>query len=404
MADLLGFASITVVAFITLIVATKWPDISRILLVAFSVRVILMLLGYYIFTLPDSTYDALGFEWGAWNFAKDGFFNVMDKYPGPNSAFYRWMIAIPYSLFGRSLLMAQSLSLLFGLGAVFLGWLLAKKLWDNHTAKKVGWILALFPSLVLYSVLTLREIYVCFFLIVAMFGVVNWVRDDSYKSIFLAMFGFLGGTFFHGGIIIGGMIFGIIVLTRSIKKVSKIILFLRISPKNLLIVILSLIFLQLYFSNKIHIAKLGKFKDSIDLNRLQFETSNRLRGEASYPEWTKVNSPSEFITKGFIRVLYLLFSPFPWDIKKPAHLVGMFDGFLYLTLVYLIFLNRKSIWNDPALRTIFFILVVYFIIFGIGVSNFGAGTRHRAKFVIELIILAAPFIPKFSFNIKKIKE
>ena len=57
MADLLGFASITVVAFITLIVATKWPDISRILLVAFSVRVILMLLGYYIFTLPDSTYD-----------------------------------------------------------------------------------------------------------------------------------------------------------------------------------------------------------------------------------------------------------------------------------------------------------------------------------------------------------
>ncbi len=404
MADLLGFASITVVAFITLIVATKWPDISRILLVAFSVRVILMLLGYYIFTLPDSTYDALGFEWGAWNFAKDGFFNVMDKYPGPNSAFYRWMIAIPYSLFGRSLLMAQSLSLLFGLGAVFLGWLLAKKLWDNHTAKKVGWILALFPSLVLYSVLTLREIYVCFFLIVAMFGVVNWVRDDSYKSIFLAMFGFLGGTFFHGGIIIGGMIFGIIVLTRSIKKVSKLILFLRISPKNLLIVILSLIFLQLYFSNKIHIAKLGKFKDSIDLNRLQFETSNRLRGEASYPEWTKVNSPSEFITKGFIRVLYLLFSPFPWDIKKPAHLVGMFDGFLYLTLVYLIFLNRKSIWNDPALRTIFFILVVYFIIFGIGVSNFGAGTRHRAKFVIELIILAAPFIPKFSFNIKKIKE
>ena len=404
MADLLGFASITVVAFITLIVATKWPDISRILLVAFSVRVILMLLGYYIFTLPDSTYDALGFEWGAWNFAKDGFFNVMDKYPGPNSAFYRWMIAIPYSLFGRSLLMAQSLSLLFGLGAVFLGWLLAKKLWDNHTAKKVGWILALFPSLVLYSVLTLREIYVCFFLIVAMFGVVNWVRDDSYKSIFLAMFGFLGGTFFHGGIIIGGMIFGIIVLTRSIKKVSKLILFLRTSPKNLLIVILSLIFLQLYFSNKIHIAKLGKFKDSIDLNRLQFETSNRLRGEASYPEWTKVNSPSEFITKGFIRVLYLLFSPFPWDIKKPAHLVGMFDGFLYLTLVYLIFLNRKSIWNDPALRTIFFILVVYFIIFGIGVSNFGAGTRHRAKFVIELIILAAPFIPKFSFNIKKIKE
>ena len=49
----------------------------------------------------------------------------------------------------------------------------------------------------------------------------------------------------------------------------------------------------------------------------------------------------------------------------------------------------------PALRTIFFILVVYFIIFGIGVSNFGAGTRHRAKFVIELIILLHPSFPNF---------
>ena len=45
------------------------------------------------------------------------------------------MIAIPYSLFGRSLLMAQSLSLLFGLGAVFLGWLLAKIVGQSYRKK-----------------------------------------------------------------------------------------------------------------------------------------------------------------------------------------------------------------------------------------------------------------------------
>tara|TARA_B110000003_G_scaffold263270_1_gene286745 strand:- start:9775 stop:10983 length:1209 start_codon:yes stop_codon:yes gene_type:complete len=401
MADLLGFTSIALISILTFFVAFKWPDISRILYAALIVRVIVMLLGHYVITLPDSTYDARGFEHGAWNYAKDGFINLYYNYPGANSAFYRWMIAIPYSLFGRSLLMAQSFSLLIGLGCVFLGWLLTKKIWNKDIASRAGWILALFPSLILYSVLTLREIYVCFFLIVAMFGVVNWARDNSYKSIALAMFGFISGTLFHGGIIIGAMIFTLFVLIRSIKKIFKLSLSYRTSLKSLLIIISTLIILQLYFSNKIHIAKLGTFKDSIDIKRLQFETKNRLRGEASYPEWTKVEKPSEFFTKGFVRVLYLLFSPFPWDVKKMGHLIGMLDGLLYIGLVYLIILNRKIIWQDPALRLILIILGCYLFIFGIGVSNFGAGTRHRAKFVIELIILAAPLIPKFTFFKKK---
>ena len=66
-----------------------------------------------------------------------------------------------------------------------------------------------------------------------------------------------------------------------------------------------------------------------------------------------------------------------------------------MILFYLIFLNRKAIWKDTALKIILLILFFYFIIFGLGVGNFGSGLRHRSKFVIELILLAAPLIPKF---------
>ena len=79
----------------------------------------------------------------------------------------------------------------------------------------------------------------------------------------------------------------------------------------------------------------------------------------------------------------------------------MLDGFLYMSLVYLVLRNLKAILKDPALRAIFIILFCYLFIFGIGVSNFGAGTRHRSKFVVELIILAAPLIPKITFLSKK---
>ena len=42
--------------------------------------------------------------------------------------------------------------------------------------------------------------------------------------------------------------------------------------------------------------------------------------------------------------------------------------------------------------------------FSIGVSNFGAAVRHRTKFVVEMILLAAPLIPKLKFSLSKMKK
>ena len=399
--ELIGFISIGMVFLITLIIALRWPVISKIILAAFTVRVLLMLIGHYMFHLPDSSHDALGFEAGAWNLAEKGFINVLKNYPGANSFFYGWMIAIPYSLFGRSIMMMQSIGLLFGLGSVFLGWLLAKKLWDDRTAIKVGWIIALFPSLILYSVITLREVYASFFLLVAMLGIINWVRSGSYKSIILAITGFVGASFFHGALLVGGIIFLIIVTLSNFKGLFKSILNKRINLKNLAIVMISLIFLGTYFSNKFYIQYVGHFQTGIKLERLQDTIKVRMKGNASYAEWTKINSPVEIIYKLPVRAVYFLFSPFPWNVTRSTHWIGVFDGFLYMILVYLIFRNRKTIWKDPALRIILIILFCYVLMWGVGISNFGAGTRHRSKFVIEFILLAGPLIPGFYFSSKK---
>ena len=192
MADLIGFTSIALVSLIVVFIGLRWPHVSKILYVALIVRVIFILIGHYIIPLPDSTKDAAGLEDLAWNmYGKDGFFNALSLFPGLSSFFYSWIVGVLYSLFGRSILMAQSLSLFFGIGSIFLAWFISKKIWDNHTATKVGWVLALFPSLILYSVLPLREVFQGFFLLIALIGIFYWVRDNSYKSIFLAVFGFI---------------------------------------------------------------------------------------------------------------------------------------------------------------------------------------------------------------------
>ena len=171
-----------------------------------------------------------------------------------------------------------------------------------------------------------------------------------------------------------------------------------------MIVLLSIIILQFFFSNKIYIPKIGYFKD-LNLGYILSELSVRIIGDASYGSWAKINSDSiiEVVYKLPIRIIYFLFSPFPWNVTKPTHLIGMLDGLLYIIIFYLIINNRKVIWNDPFLRLTFIILTCYLILFSLGVSNFGSGLRHRTKFVFEMILLIGPSIPRLVLSSSKRK-
>ena len=404
MSDILGFTSITFVFTLTLIAGLLRPNIFRILFIALILRIVVMLIGHYLVDLPSSTADARSFERYAWSLAQSGFFNVMNNYTGPDSKFISWLIAIPYSLFGRSVLMAQSISLIFGMSSIYLGWKTAKIIWDVQIANKVAWAIALFPSLILYSVLVLREVYISFFLLVALYGVVSWIKNNDFKSLILIFLGFFAATFFHGAMLVGALTFLTIIGVMSFISFLKLLFKYRIKMKNLKVFLIFVILSSIYLSGKITVTYLGSFESVSKIDNLLLKTDNSTRGEASYPEWTKVHSFNELFYKGPIRSLYFVFSPFPWDVKKPYHLIGLLDAFLYMYLVFLIFQNRKIIWKDPALRVLLIILLSYLIVFGVGVGNFGTGIRHRTKFTIIFILLAAPLIKRLIFKKNKKKE
>jgi len=401
MANLLGFTSISLIFLLVLLITIRWPSISKILYVGFAIRVIFLLIGNYIIDLPDSTADAVTFEERAWRLGQEGFIHVLNNFTGPSARFISWLIAIPYSLLGRSLLLAKSISLFFGVGSILLGWLLARKIWNNDIANKVGWTMALFPSLILYSVIVMREAYMVFFLLIALLGVVSWVKTNSLKSIIVAMFGFIGATFFHGGMFVGAIVFLAIVGASSLGILFKLLIRFRISVKIIFFLLLVTVASGFYLSNKISLPYLGSFETSTNIQVLLQKTNIATRGVASWPQWTVISSPIEMLYKGPVRAIYLAFSPFPWDVNKLKHLIGMFDAFLYMYLSFLIFKNRKAIWSDPVLRIIFIMLISYIFVFGIGVGNFGTGIRHRSKFVVIFILLAAPLIKRYTFSKKK---
>jgi len=401
MTIILSLITISLLFLITLIFALKFRDIAIILFVALTIRILFLLINNYVFNLPDAEMDARDMEEFAFLWSQNSFLEIVRALNNKDAQFYSRILGIIYLFLGRNAIMAQSISILFGVACVFIGWLLAKKIWDNNTAKKVALFIALFPSLISYSVLTMREVYISFFLLIAMLGIVNWSSKQDLKSIILIIFGFYVASKFHGASIFGLFVFFGVIFFNSILTTLKLLKKKLIDFKIIIFLIFSFIILSLYLFDIIKFSYVGSFEYASNLSNLKVEINTRLKGNAAYPDWLKLNSPYELLYEIPIRVFYFLLSPFIWDVKSPAHLIGLLDSLLYFILIFLIIKNIKSIWKKPALKLILLILIIYFIIFSVGVSNFGSGIRHRSKFVIELILLAGPLLPKFIIFDKK---
>lgn len=400
--DLLGIASLFAILFVTIFFTKKFQSLSSILYVAFLLRLITIILGDTVITLPDSWGDAEVFEDKAWKLSQGNLSDVLKNYQNIEKSFFiSWILAIFYNLFDRSMLLGQSISLFFGISTILLAFKISCRIWDEKVSIKLGWLLALYPTFILYSCLILRESYVWFFLLISLYGIVCWVNDKSYKSLIITFFGFYLATLFHGGMFIGGLFFLIIIIFTSIKDIINNIGKLRIPKKSSIFFFTSLLLLIYILIFADNIPKIKSVTQLINIDRLLIEISNRNINNAGYPEWTIPKTLLELIYKAPIRIFYFLFSPFPWDLSKITHLIGLLDGTFFCLLFILIIKNFNSIWDDKALRFIFLIFLSYLLIFGISTGNFGTGIRHRSKFIPILILMVLPWIPKFTLKKNK---
>ena len=77
----------------------------------------------------------------------------------------------------------------------------------------------------------------------------------------------------------------------------------------------------------------------------------------------------------------------------------MLDAFLYIYLAFLI-ISNFSLFRS-TLNYFINIIILYFS-FAVGVGNFGTSIRHRSKFVVMFILLAAHGLHKIKL-FKKIQ-
>ena len=399
---LLGYIFLLIILFFILLKFKKYPEIKKLILIAFILRAILVIISQSdLVTLPDSNADSLNFELKAQEFSRKEGFSVVYSFFKTDSFLISKIISIFYTIFGESEMMAQTISVGLGTASVYLVYQLCIILWDHRSANKAAWVVAFFPTLILYSSLILREVYVVFFLLLGLIGIANFLKKNSFGQFLVALSSFYILTLFHGPMGLGVLVFILYTSLMTIKKQLICLSRLKINIIYLFVMIISSIPLILYLTNNLAVPYIGSIEKMFFLEKIINRINVHIQDSASYPIWFLIENNYEFFIKGTLKIIYFIYSPFLWDLKKNIHIIGFFDAMFYLILTFYIIKNWNAIWSNSVTRTFLLILVIYLIIYGIGVGNFGTGIRHRSKFFVIFVILAAPKIQKFIFSFKK---
>ena len=402
MDNLLGWLFLLIIFSFILVWSKKYPYAKNFLLLAFFLRATCVVLHQYdLITLPDSQSDAQKFEGLARDFSRNSGLSVVFSFFNTDSFLISRIISIFYTIFVESKFIAQGISVALGTASVYLVYHLSLILWDHNSAKKAAWVMAIFPSIVLYSSLILREVYVVFFLLIALIGIVKFFENKNITSLLQVVFSFYILMFFHGPTSIGGIIFlsylSLGLIRKQINKFYK----LKFNILSISLICILLIPLGLFLNNNITIPYLPSPETLLNLEYFKIRTNLGINDTAAYPSWLVINNNYEFFTKIIFRIFYFLYSPFVWDIKNISHVIGLIDGMFYFVLTIYVLRNWRTVWANPITRFLIILFISYTIIYGLGVGNFGTGIRHRSKFVMMLIVLAAPKIHKLIFSGKK---
>lgn len=385
--DLFGlfFISICCFIFMTILFKAKDPVLINILIIAFALRVGLALVQAFILSLPDSTMDTVGFELTGWEYATAWNTGLEANFTFTNypNIIYSKIIGVIYFISGRVPLLVQFVNVILGVFIVYHIYLIIIELGATKRSAQIGSVItALFPTLCLYSVITLRETFVSFFMIVSVFYFFKWLNSGKASKLVLTAAFLLLSSALFGAMIVIGVAYAIFfifyeVKTKRWKLVSKQ------SILGIFIVTLVIIMYGSFLMDKLP----ADIRLVFSPDYMGGRVTAAAKGGSAYLVGFTPNSILDIIIQFPVRMVYFLFAPFPWMISSPGQILGLLDAFLYLILVFYSIRGLKYLkkYNNPAFWAVTLMLLIIIGTFAWGVSNFGTAVRHRQK-IVGLII------------------
>ena len=369
------------------------PGLQLVVIAAFVVRAGAALVHAYAVALPDSQLDARSFEMLAQDWAMGGWATVIKNF-SIGAFTYPWLISVPYLVLGHSQLMAQSFNVLLGTLVVVNVYRLARHYYDHRTALRLCWIAALFPSLVLYSAITMREVFVTYPLTLGLVYFSRWITEHSPRLFIMGSLCFLIAGTFHYAILMCYVTFVSIFFVRNFAAAirSRNALQVLLQAGVGLVVVPVMLYAALNYQTDF-----GRLADVVvdlpkTLQLIDRVMASRAEGRLAYLQTAEIKTFADFLTVAPLRLLYFLFSPFPWNLQAAADAFLALDGIFYALLVAGAILSLIRGHASVSTWPIFAAIVTMAIVFSFGTSNSGTAFRHRGKIAPLLIAVSAAFV------------
>ncbi|AFY69751.1 hypothetical protein Pse7367_1460 [Thalassoporum mexicanum PCC 7367] len=375
--DALGWITLLYGAIVIFMISCAEPKVQKALLAAFLARAMLAILHIYGSPLPDSGHDAVMFERIGWEWSQEGINWLLVNFP-TGWRLYAWAIALFYTLLGRSELMIQAINVLFGTLVVWNTYQIAKLLWGAKIAVRVAWTTALFPTLMLYSAITMREVAVVYPLTLGIYYLVAWQRSHQPLQLLGALIALVVSFSFHSGILVS---FGMLGLMFVLKWLYALVMGLRKGIVRYTVVAIVIVAIAgAIVASGWGLDKFGGSLANLSLESVGTAQSSRAISRASYLEGMYINSPVDLLTQTPIRLVYFLYAPFVWMIRNGFDLAAQLDVLIYVVITISLWRSRRYILRDPAAQLVFALLFANLLVFSLSTSNYGTAIRHRAKF------------------------
>lgn len=221
------------------------------------------------------------------------------------------------------------------------------------------WFYLLYPSMALYTGLSLRETFIFVFMVTA----IQFAREGRWVGLLLVLIPlyviksqnfFILAPFLAFYLIFGIRHTGVSIWQGVVAIVLGIISLIMIAPIALPLVNVYRLYMH--------------YEDS------------RERGGVE-----EIESAGQFVSEGFSSGIYFLLKPFPWEASGFLQLIQAGENLVIFCLFVVLV---RAAWQRAPKKLIFWVLFMVFAlsVYGLVVFNYGTAARYRYPFVVIFVL------------------
>lgn len=351
------------------------------LVIGYLFRLFLLFFDIYgrqIYVLPNASADADMFY-------EEAVLFVTTRTMGTHGKYFSMLMGEIFSFIGTSKLFGQYILMLFSIvSIIMLAYVLKELDIKNEVIYGVVGLVGLLPNFAILSSVFLRESIVTMLISISLYCYAIWIKRGSEVAFVMSLVVCLCGAVFHSGSI--GLIIGFVIARMFYDKPSGDIR-LRVGNVGFAVLLFfALSFLYLNYGN-VFFGKLLNIENISDIG------STVERGGSSYARYVGNSSnPLNMIIYTIPRIIYFLFSPFPWQWRGISDVIA----FVFSAVFY--FISVKNIiqelfngeFKNKNVAILFLIIALCgTFVFAWGTTNTGTASRHRDKMIILYSVLYA---------------